>query len=232
VPWVFVGAWIAYGAALQRSVRGNRPWVVLVLTLAAALLAGLVAANAAVRLRRIHVTAAVAGNLVAMLTRRPQLLSDDLGRFSAAAGDVRRQGRLHLVPVDRAAARAGRMAPWGHPLGHGLLDDRRPGRAATARADRPDAEHALRAAGPALLLVTIPGAIALATKRQRHTGLPRILYAAAAVLLVANLVNKQAFFNQYWLVAALVVIALAATPERGPEPDTERDWESAVPGAV
>jgi len=80
--------------------------------------------------------------------------------------------------------------------------------------------------------VTIPGAIALATKRQRHTGLPRILYAAAAVLLVANLVNKQAFFNQYWLVAALVVIALAATPERGPEPDTERDWESAVPGAV
>lgn len=55
MPWVFVGAWIAYGAALQRSVHGNRPWVVLVLTLAAALLAGLVAANAAVRLRRIHV---------------------------------------------------------------------------------------------------------------------------------------------------------------------------------
>ncbi|HPF80273.1 MAG TPA: hypothetical protein PKU75_05025, partial [Tetrasphaera australiensis] len=80
------------------------------------------------------------------------------------------------------------------------------------------------------LLLALAGAAWVA--RQRHTGLPRILYAAAAVLLVANLVNKQAFFNQYWLVAALVVIALAATPERGPEPDTERDWESAVPGAV
>ena len=80
------------------------------------------------------------------------------------------------------------------------------------------------------LLLALAGAAWVA--RQRHTGLPRSLYAAAAVLLVANLVNKQAFFNQYWLVAALVVIALAATPERGPEPDTERDWESAVPGAV
>jgi len=28
---------------------------------------------------------------------------------------------------------------------------------------------------------------------------------------VANLVNKQAFYNQYWLVAGLVALALAAS---------------------
>jgi hypothetical protein len=33
---------------------------------------------------------------------------------------------------------------------------------------------------------------------------------AALVLLVANLVNKQAFYNQYWLVAGLVILGWAA----------------------
>ncbi len=33
---------------------------------------------------------------------------------------------------------------------------------------------------------------------------------AALVLLVANLVNKQGFYNQYWLVAALVLLSWAA----------------------
>jgi hypothetical protein len=37
----------------------------------------------------------------------------------------------------------------------------------------------------------------------------------ALVLLVANLVNKQAFYNQFWLVGALVVLSLAAGAAEG-----------------
>jgi hypothetical protein len=32
------------------------------------------------------------------------------------------------------------------------------------------------------------------------------------VLLVANLVNKQAFYNQFWLVGAMVALSLAVQP--------------------
>jgi hypothetical protein len=38
---------------------------------------------------------------------------------------------------------------------------------------------------------------------------------AALVLLVATLVNKQGFYNQYWLVAALVVLSWAVGPDAG-----------------
>ncbi len=48
--------------------------------------------------------------------------------------------------------------------------------------------------------------------RRRQPGLAEMLRWLALVLLVANLVNKQAFFNQYWLVGALVVASLAVRP--------------------
>ncbi|WP_157371668.1 hypothetical protein [Angustibacter sp. Root456] len=47
---------------------------------------------------------------------------------------------------------------------------------------------------------------------RRRPDLPELLGWLALVLLVANLVNKQAFYNQYWLVGALVALAVAASP--------------------
>ena len=44
---------------------------------------------------------------------------------------------------------------------------------------------------------------------RRQPGLAELLRWLALVLLVANLVNKQAFYNQFWLVGALVVVSLA-----------------------
>ncbi|MGN6610526.1 MAG: hypothetical protein ACTHLJ_02010 [Angustibacter sp.] len=49
---------------------------------------------------------------------------------------------------------------------------------------------------------------------RRRPALPELLGWLALVLLVANLVNKQAFYNQYWLVGALVALAVAASPVR------------------
>jgi hypothetical protein len=57
---------------------------------------------------------------------------------------------------------------------------------------------------------------------RRNPDLGTVLRWGALFLFVANLVNKQAFYNQYWLVAALVVISLAVPrPQEavsGPEP--------------
>ena len=45
---------------------------------------------------------------------------------------------------------------------------------------------------------------------RRQPGLDRAAAAGCAlVLLVANLVNKQAFYNQFWLVGALVAASMA-----------------------
>ena len=65
------------------------------------------------------------------------------------------------------------------------------------------------------------------------------------MLLVANLVNKQAFYNQYWLVGALVVVSLAlpasgSPTARGPSAvpatrstaDGPQTQGSDVPGVV
>jgi hypothetical protein len=52
---------------------------------------------------------------------------------------------------------------------------------------------------------------------RRQPGLGVLLRWLALVLLVANLVNKQAFYNQFWLVGALVVVALAV-PATAPAP--------------
>lgn len=58
-------------------------------------------------------------------------------------------------------------------------------------------------------------AIASVAIARRQPGLPEVLRWAALVLLVANLVNKQAFYNQFWLSAALLVAALAASSGDG-----------------
>jgi hypothetical protein len=71
------------------------------------------------------------------------------------------------------------------------------------------------------------GAIVLATLlavcrvvRRRDPALPELLRWLALMLFVANLVNKQAFYNQYWLVAALVLLSWAIPePSHSTEPD-------------
>jgi uncharacterized membrane protein len=59
----------------------------------------------------------------------------------------------------------------------------------------------------AAVLATL--AAAVIQVRRRNPDLGTVLRWSALFLFVANLVNKQAFYNQYWLVAALVVISLA-----------------------
>ena len=58
---------------------------------------------------------------------------------------------------------------------------------------------------------------------RRQPGPDAVLRWLALVLLVANLVNKQAFYNQFWLVGALVVVSLAVTPGRFADPTTNAD---------
>jgi hypothetical protein len=50
---------------------------------------------------------------------------------------------------------------------------------------------------------------------RRQPDLGSLLRWLALVLLVANLVNKQAFYNQFWFVGALVVLSLALPDRRG-----------------
>jgi len=57
-------------------------------------------------------------------------------------------------------------------------------------------------------LGTLGAVVAVVWRRQ--PGLAELLRWLALVLLVANLVNKQAFYNQFWLVGALVLVSLAA----------------------
>ena len=58
-----------------------------------------------------------------------------------------------------------------------------------------------------VVLGTLAAVVALVWRRQ--PGLAELLRWLALVLLVANLVNKQAFYNQFWLAGALVVVSLA-----------------------
>ncbi len=66
----------------------------------------------------------------------------------------------------------------------------------------------------------LPGIVVLAVLalgawlvHRRQPDLGQLLRWFALVLLVANLVNKQAFYNQFWLVAALVLVSLAVPAE-------------------
>jgi hypothetical protein len=66
----------------------------------------------------------------------------------------------------------------------------------------------------ALVLVTVAAAAVVV---RRHNPPPAALLRwCALVLLVANLVNKQAFYNQYWLVAGLVLLSWAVPPTTAP----------------
>ena len=58
-----------------------------------------------------------------------------------------------------------------------------------------------------VVLGTLTGVVWTVWRRQPDLG--SVLRWLAVVLLVANLVNKQAFYNQFWLVGALVVVSLA-----------------------
>jgi hypothetical protein len=58
-------------------------------------------------------------------------------------------------------------------------------------------------------LVVIMGVV-----HRRQPDLPEVLRWLALLLLVANLVNKQAFYNQYWLAGTLVVVSLALAAPR------------------
>ncbi len=60
--------------------------------------------------------------------------------------------------------------------------------------------------GAIIALTTVMAAVLV---RARNPDLATVLRWAALILFTANLVNKQAFYNQYWLVAALVVMSLA-----------------------
>ena len=57
------------------------------------------------------------------------------------------------------------------------------------------------------------------TVGRRQPELGSLLRWLAVVLLAANLVNKQAFYNQFWLVGALVVVSLAVAPPGRRRPD-------------
>ncbi|MEO5610075.1 MAG: hypothetical protein ABIQ61_04480 [Ornithinibacter sp.] len=63
--------------------------------------------------------------------------------------------------------------------------------------------------GAAMLLAV--GAATYAVWR-RQPPVAEVLRWLALVLAVANLVNKQAFYNQFWLVGALVIASLALPP--------------------
>ena len=58
-------------------------------------------------------------------------------------------------------------------------------------------------------------------------GVDELLRWLALVLAVANLVNKQAFYNQFWLVGALVAASLAL-PQGEPAPVSGRRPEPAA----
>jgi hypothetical protein len=63
--------------------------------------------------------------------------------------------------------------------------------------------------GTTVLATIIVAAIVV---RRRDPSVAVVLRWAALVLFVANLMNKQAFYNQYWLVAGLILASWAITP--------------------
>jgi hypothetical protein len=65
-----------------------------------------------------------------------------------------------------------------------------------------------------VVLGTLGGSAWVVWRRQPPTA--ELLRWLALVLLAANLVNKQAFYNQYWLSAALVALSIAAPASPSP----------------
>jgi Glycosyltransferase family 87 len=68
------------------------------------------------------------------------------------------------------------------------------------------------------LVVAVVGLAAVVVHRGRPSP-ARFAAVAALALFGANLLNKQAFYNQFWLVGALVLLAWSADPARAPAAD-------------
>lgn len=80
------------------------------------------------------------------------------------------------------------------------------------------------------LVVLATVAVAMVVIWRRDPPLGVVLRWTALVLLVANLVNKQAFYNQYWLVGAIVALSLlvdTVAPAGGSRPATARSAATA-----
>jgi hypothetical protein len=72
--------------------------------------------------------------------------------------------------------------------------------------------------------LVVLGALAavIVVVHRRQPSLAETLRWLALLLLVANLVNKQAFYNQYWLAGAIVVVSLAIPGVRAAVPRNVR----------
>jgi hypothetical protein len=68
------------------------------------------------------------------------------------------------------------------------------------------------------LVVAVVALAALVVRRAQPSP-ARFAAVAAFALFGANLLNKQAFYNQFWLVGALVLLAWSADPVRAPAAD-------------
>jgi hypothetical protein len=64
---------------------------------------------------------------------------------------------------------------------------------------------------------------------RRRPGTDELLRWLALVLAVANLVNKQAFYNQFWLVGALVAASLALPQGEREEGSVSRGSSRGAP---
>ena len=89
--------------------------------------------------------------------------------------------------------------------------------------DRSSTVYALLDRAGLRLPAAVAGAAVLATLvwcsrrvMRQNAGPVELCLAAALVLLVANLVNKQAYYNQWWLVGSLLLSALAFTETQPP----------------
>lgn len=76
---------------------------------------------------------------------------------------------------------------------------------------------------------SLTAVVAAVHRRQPDVG--ELLRWLALLLLVANLVNKQAFYNQYWLVGALVVASLVA-PRMTTSPSSPACDLAAAPAGI
>jgi hypothetical protein len=83
-------------------------------------------------------------------------------------------------------------------------------------------------------LVVVATVVAAArTVHRRRPGTAELLRWCAIVLLVANLLNKQAFYNQYWLVVGLVVLSWALPQDVGAaEPADSTPVDPAADGVL
>jgi hypothetical protein len=69
-----------------------------------------------------------------------------------------------------------------------------------------------------IVLGTIAAGAVVVLRRPPDLG--GVIRWCALILFVANLVNKQAFYNQFWLVGALVLVSLAVPHTSAPEADS------------